>query len=304
MSHNRVHRGRRPLVAAAVATALMLVGCSGAGGSEEPSPKAKTPSRIVSLSPTATETLFAIGAGDQVIAVDSLSDTPKEAPRTDLSAFNPNAEAVLAKDPDLVIIAQDVNGIADSLESANVEVILAPTVASIDEAYQQVGMLGEATGHTDEAAEVTSTMHDRITKAIARVPESVRNAEVSYFHELDSTLYTAGNGTFIGEIYGLFGLTSIAEDGADYPQLSNEQVVSENPEVIFLADAGSDGGVSPDDVKSRPGWAETDAVKNENIFPVDANLASRWGPSLPEFIESLSDILTEQAQLPELVPAA
>jgi cobalamin transport system substrate-binding protein len=255
----------------------------------------KRPARIVSLSPTATETLFAIGAGEQVVAVDDQSDYPKDVPTTKLSGYQPNVEAVLEYEPDLVVAADDTGDLVANLEKAHVPTLLLPAAADLEETYSQMERLGEATGHTEEAEHAVTDMREGIDQALAEAPDA---DGLTYLHELTPDLYTASGSTFIGEVYGLFGLENIADEagkGDDYPQLSNEYVVSADPELVFLAD-GECCGIGVADIAKRPGWERVDAVEDEQVHVVDEDIASRWGPRVVDFIEMISEILTEREQ--------
>lgn len=274
---------RTPLLAGLTALALLVTGCSTT--SDEAATNNESGAaveRIVSLSPTATETLYEIGAGDKVVAADKNSNVPEEAPNGDLDGFKPNPEAVLAEEPDLVIASSDTNGLSEALAAADVELLVMPPATTFDDAYGQIEKIGSATDHTDEAKQLVEKMKKDIDAAIAEVPQDIRDSGVNYYHEADPSLYSVGDGTFIGQVYGLFGMKSIAGDSDDYPLLSNEAIIDANPEIIFLADHGSAGGVTAEAVSARPGWSEIDAVKEKRIIPLDPDLASRWGPRLPE----------------------
>lgn len=254
-----------------------------------------SPEAIVSLSSTATEQLFAIGAGSQVVAVDEQSNYPSEAPTTDLSGFTPNVEAILAYDPDLVIITFDPGDLVASLEAADVPVISFTAAASLDDVYRQFEALGQATGHAEEAVIVSEQIENDIAKIVADAPALPDGT--SYFYEIDNTLYTATSSTFFGQIIGLFGLENIGDaadaDGAafGYPQLSSEYVVAQDPDLIFLADV--DYGESAESVASRPGWDVLTAVQQGHIYGIDADLASRWGPRVVDFTEAIADALVD-----------
>ncbi|MFC9787543.1 ABC transporter substrate-binding protein [Rhodococcus sp. NPDC127528] len=246
------------------------------------------PTRIVSLSPTATETLWAVGAGGQVVAVDDKSDYPAGVPTTTLSGYAPNVEAIIGKEPDLVIASEDNGGLVSGLKAAGVPTLLLPAAANLDEAYGQIERVGSATGHTPEAIAVTASMRSEIASAVQSAP--ARAQQRTYFHELDDTLYTITDKTFLGEIYALFGLRSIAAgggSGGDYPQLSAEYVVSADPDLIFLADSQC-CGVTPDTVAARPGWSGLAALRARQIHVLDADLASRWGPRVVDLVRSIA----------------
>jgi len=247
------------------------------------------PQRIVSLSPTATEMLFAIGAGDQVVAVDEYSYYPEDTPTTDLSGFSPNVEAILSYSPDLLVISGSPNDLQATVEAVGVPVLLFDSAASLEDAYAQIEGLGDATGHAEEAATIVAGMKDRIAATTATIP--ITDTPLTYYHELDSTYYSVTSATFIGQIYGLLGLENIADaadpDGYGFPQLTEEYIIDANPDFIFLADAQC-CGESSESVGARPGWDSMDAVLSGQVVEVDADIASRWGPRIVDFIESIA----------------
>jgi iron complex transport system substrate-binding protein len=254
---------------------------------------ADAPSAIVSLSPTATEMLFAIGAADQVLAVDDQSNIPAEAldKPHDLSGFEPNVEAIAALKPDLVIM-QDPT-VQDQLEALGITVWIGSAPTSFDDVYAQIEQLGAVTGHVGGAAELVGSMKTAIAAAVAAAPKIAAGAKVGVYHELDNTLYSVTSNTFIGQVYSLFGLTNIADGaqpGNDYPQLNAEYIVQQNPALIFLADTKC-CGESPETVAARPGWDAIDAVKNGGVIAIDDDIASRWGPRLVDFVQAVSDAL-------------
>jgi len=273
---------RRLLAAVVAALALAAPAAS--------SPSA-VPTHIVSLSPTATESLFAIGAGKQVIAVDDQSDYPKNAPKTQLSGFTPNAEAIAGYHPDLVVVQYDASNIVESLQKLGIRVLVQPSARTLDDAYAQIEQLGRITGHRSTARTLVASMKSRIAKLVASAP---KNTGLSVFHELSPDLYSATSKTFIGRIYALLGLKNIA-DAADstasgYPQLSAEYVLAANPSVIVLAD-GRCCGQTPQTVAARPGWSNVTAVKRGAIVRVDDSIASRWGPRVVNFVAAIASAL-------------
>lgn len=248
------------------------------------------PQAIVSLSPTATEMLFAVGAGDQVVAVDDFSNFPEDAPVTDLSGFDPNVEAIIGYDPDLVILSGDRNDVVAGLAAVDVPTIVLPSAMTIEDTYAQIEVVGAATGHVGDAAEVVANMQSDIDELVAQVPE--RDEPLTYYHELDDTLYSVTSDTFIGEIYDLAGLENVADtadgaaDAGGYPQLSAEFLIDADPDLIFLADTkccGQDAST----VAERPGWGEMQAVQQGNVVELDDDIASRWGPRIVDFLEAI-----------------
>ncbi|MEV5820493.1 ABC transporter substrate-binding protein [Micromonospora haikouensis] len=256
----------------------------------------KRPEKIVSLSPTATEMLFAIGAGKQVTAVDDQSNYPPDAPKSDLSGFQPNAEAIAGKSPDLVVLSNDTNKIVEQLTTLKIPVLLTPAATTLEDSYRQLADLGTLTGHPDEAADVVTRMKDDIAKLTKDLPQ--RSAKLTYYHELGPELYSATSKTFIGSIYALAGLENIADasdaDGKNggYPQLSQEIIVKANPDFVFLADTKC-CKQSPETVKARSGWAGVTAVKNNQVVALDDDIASRWGPRVVDLLRAVVDAVAK-----------
>lgn len=251
------------------------------------------PERIVVLSPSLTETVWAVGAGDQVIAVDDRSNFPEGAPVTDLSGYEPNIEAIADQEPDLVIASDSPDDLVSGLGTVGVPVLMLPAAQDLDEAYAQIELVGVATGHADEASDLVADMKQRIDEAIEQVPSG---EPLTYFHELDDTLYTVTSATFIGQMYELAGFENIADDadpdGHGYPQISAEFLIEADPDIIFLADADC-CGQSAETVAKRPGWSAMTAVEDATIFELDEDIASRWGPRIVDLLEELVSIRAE-----------
>ena len=251
------------------------------------------PERIVSLSPTATEMLFAVGAGDQVIAVDNYSNFPAEAAELEkVDSFEPNVEAIAGLEPDLVIATYDPGNLVEQLNALDIAVFFAGAVADLDGAYEQLEQIGALTGHLDHAQEIAAQMRADIDAIVASVDPAA--AELSYFYELDPTLYSVTSNTFIGGVMSLFGLTNIAdgvEEGNDYPQLSAEVIVEKNPDIIMLADTLCCEQTAAT-VAARDGWADLAAVQNANVVELNDDIASRWGPRLVDLVRTVADAVT------------
>ena len=218
------------------------------------------PMRIVSLSPSATEMLYAIGAGAQVVAVDDYSNYPAEAAAlgTMLSGFEPNVEAIAGFTPDLVVIAYDPSNLVEQLNALSIPVFIASAAVSIDNVYEQIEQLGVLTGHAAESLQLSSQLQTDIEAAVAGI--TLPAEPLSYYHELDNTLFSVTSNTFIGQVYALFGLRNIADNveaGNDYPQLSAEVIVSADPDLIFLADTKCCNETA-ETVAARDGWGTTE----------------------------------------------
>ena len=252
---------------------------------------AKRPARIVSLSPTATETLFAIGAGSQVVAVDDQSDYPKSAPKTALSGYTPNVEAIAAYRPDLVVVAYDPKDLVASLTRLGIPVIHHNGVTTIPGAYQQIRQLGKVTGHTGQAETVVGRMKREIAQIVSKRKRAATGSTV--YHELDPTFFSATSKSFVGRVYGLFGLKNIADaapGGSDYPQLSPEYIIGSNPDLIVLADTVC-CGQNAAAVAKRPGWNVIKAVADHQVVGVDDTLASNWSPDVVDFMQLIASRL-------------
>jgi iron complex transport system substrate-binding protein len=277
---------------------LLAAGC-GSGGASSPTGSISTaaaaqePERIVSLSPTATEMLFAIGAGDQVVAVDDQSNYPADAPHSKLSGYEPNVEAIAGYDPDLVVASGDPGGLADGLGKLNIDVLIQEAPKNLEGAYKEIEELGDATGHEQQARTVVSGMRSQIS---ALIEQASAGGGLKVYHELGPDYYSATSQTFIGSIYTALGAKNIA-DGAgkkapDYPQLSAEYILKSNPDLIVLSDTKC-CAQTLEKVAARPGWKRIDAVQDGDVVEADDDIASRWGPRIVEFVRAVAEAMAE-----------
>ena len=256
----------------------------------------KEPKRIISLSPSATEIFFSIGAGKQILLVDSLSNYPKRAPISDISAFEPNVEAIVGKKPDLVLLSVDSmksTEIRNALIKLNVPVLMEKAPKKLSDVYAEIKVLGKVTNKQARANALAKNMAAEIKSILAKAKKS---SEVRIFHELDDTYYSVTSDTFIGRVYKDFGVINVADAaaGADsygYPQLSAEYLLKSDPQAIFLADAQY--GVTLDSVAKRAGWSQISAVKNNKVFALTADVPSRWGPRLVDFYRDIAKALAK-----------
>jgi len=298
---------KRLALLAAVLAALLAASACGGDDSSASSPSATGastttaaaaepvdgPQRIVSLSASLTEMLYAIGAGDQVVAVDQYSDHPAGTPITDLSGFSPNVEAIAGYQPDLVVASRDRDGLVDALEALDIPTLVLPSADSLAAVYDEIEQLGDATGRAEEAADLVEELRSDLAELAATVPD--REAPLRYFYELSDDLSTVTTDTFIGEVLSLAGLVSIA-DGVDpaaggFPQLSNEYVLDADPDVVFLAH--TDGtGQDPAEVAGRPGWDGLRAVRDGAVVVLDADISSRWGPRIVDLLRAVIEATT------------
>ena len=303
----------RRLIAVAFAASLTVAACSSNASNSQPGGAAtpsqaggafpvtvtaangsvhltKEPGAILSLSPTATEMLYAIGAGSQVKGVDSDSDYPPQAPRTKLSGFTPNVEAIAAEKPDLVLVANDASTLTKRLAAFHIPVLSLPAPPDIAGVYAEFDQLGQATGHEQQAKKEVAMLRAQIRKIIAAAPHDSK--PISYYYELDQTFYSVTSDTFIGKLLGLLGMKSIADSAkgaaaaGGYPQLSAEYVVKANPDFIILADTVCCHQTAAT-VASRPGWSGMAAVKSKHVIMLNDDIASRWGPRVVNLLRTV-----------------
>jgi iron complex transport system substrate-binding protein len=277
-------------VVAVIAAALVVVSLS-AAAHQQPRHAKRFPHRIISLSPTVTEDLFAIGAGKQVVAVDSQSNYPKRAPRTTLSGYSPNVEAIANYHPDLVLISYNPSNFASQLRQLGIKVVNIAAATDLRQAYEEILHLGRLTGHDRGAKAVVRSMRTHLAAIVASVPKTRRHLRI--YHELDPTYYSATSTTFIGSVYKLFGFRDIADGaggtGDGYPQLSAEYIVAKNPQIIVLADTLC-CQQSYATVAARPGWSTISAVQHHRVVAANDDVASRWGPRIVQFARTVARI--------------
>jgi iron complex transport system substrate-binding protein len=257
---------------------------------------AHQPTAIVSLSPTLTEMLFAIGAGSQVKAVDKNSDYPASAPHTDLDSYQLNTEAVAAYHPDLVVASGLSSAQAKQLQTLQIPTLDEPAAANLKDSYAELTELGDATGHERGAAATIASMKKQVSAIVKSTPKPSGGA--AYYYELDQTFYSVTSATFMGQLLGLLGLHSIADaaKGAaasgGYPQLSAEFILKADPDYVFLADTKC-CKQSPATVAKRPGWSTLEAVHDGRVIPLDDDIASRWGPRIVDLLRTIATTIKE-----------
>ena len=252
--------------------------------------------RIVSLAPSNTEILFAVGAGDQVVGRDMFSDYPEAAKAVkDIGGSNGkyNTEEIVALKPDLVL-AGEINSpeLIQSMEQLGLPVFPLKNPATLEDMYSNLTVVGELTGHSRQAGQLV----DSLKKRVAAVDDKVKplDSRLSVYYELDATdptkPFTAGPGTFVSLLIERAGGYNIGDSmSSQWAQISLEQVVAANPYAIILGDSAY--GVTPESVKQRPGWGGIAAVQNNRIYTFDDNLVSRPGPRLVDGLEQLAKLL-------------
>jgi iron complex transport system substrate-binding protein len=277
-------------------TSASVVTTVAAGSESDTDQTAQYPSRIISLSPTHTEMLYAIGAGDQVIAVDAFSNYPPEAADklTDLSGFEPNVEAIAGYEPDLVITEGTNPALIAQLDALKIPHWSGPAVTNFEGIFSQIKELGELTGNVANATFVVGEMLQEIEQIRNSLPGDA--PELTYYHELDPSYFSVTSDTFIGYVYAQLGMTSIADvaagAGGQYPQLNAEFIINANPDLILLA-CTKYCAETAETVSARPGWGAMSAVQAGRILEMDDDIASRWGPRIVEYFAAVAAAVTE-----------
>jgi iron complex transport system substrate-binding protein len=247
----------------------------------------------VALAPSFVEVLFAIGAGDAVVAADDNTDYPPEAANLPkISGFEPSVEGIAAYEPDLVLMLFDPGGLQDALQQLGINTLFLASPDSIEATFAQISTLGLAMGRSAAAQGLVGQMRAVVNSIVVKLPAGAPGPRV--YHEVDNTYYTAGPGSFIDDLYTTLGAQNIAEStGEAFPQLSAEAIIEADPEVIILADEFA--GESADTVAARPGWDQISAVKNARVHLLDPNIVSRPGPRLIDALDMLAKLLYPEA---------
>ena len=255
----------------------------------------RPPGRIISLSPGATEILFAIGAGDQVVGADQFSDYPPETEQLERVAYrDPDPEQVLALEPDLVLLATAQEPSVEHFRSLGLTVLFNGAPESLEGVLENVILLGQVTGQDSAAEQLAAEMRARIAYIAERLSGVEDGPRV--FYELTSDLYSAAPESFIGGTLTLLKAQNIAAGAlTPFPQLTAEALIDSNPEVILLADGV--WGESLETVAARPGWDAVQAVREGRVYPVDPDTGNRPGPRIVDAIEEIAALL-----YPELFP--
>ena len=247
------------------------------------------PERIISYSPGATEILFAIGAGDRVVATDEFSDFPAETEALPkLPYSSPDPERALVLEPDLLLMATQQREQVEQFRGLGMTVLFLDSAQDVGSVFGMIALLGEVTGNHRQAAELTASMIERIG-AVTAALDNVEEGPLVFF-ELTADLYTVGEDTFVGELLALAKARNIAAGAASsYPQLTAEAIIAAAPDVVLLADG--EWGESYETVCARPGWGAIPACIDGRVHPVDGDLSGRPGPRIVDGLEQIARLL-------------
>lgn len=252
--------------------------------------------RIVSLSPSNTEILFAVGAGDTVVADTTYCDYPEKAAKLPkiggFSADSISVETIVSLKPDLVLAeASGQETVIEALEKANIPVVAVKS-SSFDDVYANIEMVGKITGHGEEAIALVDTMKARVAAVQDKIKDISQADRPTVFWEVwDEPLMTAGPNTFISQmITQAGGINLFADATEDYPSVSSEEVIKRNPDFIMGPDTMGEK-LTTDKLASQPGWEKVNAVTNNQIVLLDGNMSSRPGPRIVDVVESIAKAL-------------
>lgn len=229
------------------------------------------PERIVSLASSATESLYALGAGSKVVGVDAWSNYPPEVGDKPCvgSGSAPNHEMIIGLKPDVLFAWPYSRDAIISLEDKMAVVYVDP--GSVDEVLDTIRLIGLVTGKTSEAENLTAEMQSRIDNITNVTDRLTRTQRPLVYYELGTPMKTTGPGTFTNELILMAGGINLAADEpVRYPILNSEYIIERNPDVIIVVSYGA----SVEDVRSRGGWQDIDAVKNDRIYKIDTNLVT------------------------------
>tara|TARA_R110002073_G_scaffold60209_22_gene151300 strand:- start:4088 stop:5035 length:948 start_codon:yes stop_codon:yes gene_type:complete len=250
------------------------------------------PRRIVSLSPSTTELLFAIGAGAQVVGATkhcNYPDAAAEVPRVGAGTLESiSRETILSLQPDLVLCKWDTHQpLVDPLTRLGISVI-AIGPENLQALFQEARLLGKVLGRESEADALVDSMTMRLDHLTSLVEQIAPRERRSVFYEVwDDPLMTAGPNSFIGELLTLGGMQNIfADTSVRYPKVSSEVVVHRNPEVILAPSTHADQ-VSVQQLLSRQGWSEITAIREQQVYLIDGDQVSRCGPRLIDALEQM-----------------
>ncbi|NOX61823.1 MAG: cobalamin-binding protein [Chloroflexi bacterium] len=255
------------------------------------------PQRIVSLAPSNSEMLFALGLNESVVGVTKYCDYPPQACENKeiiggFSAKSISVETILALEPDLVVAAGQIHQpIIEAMEQQDIPII-ALTARTFDDVYANIEILGRLTEREDKAAQLTTDMRARVEAVTSKTEPIQEEERLTVFWEVwDEPLMTAGPGTFIGQMIELAGGVNIFDDmEEDYPKISAEEVIRRNPAVILGPDSHGDK-LTPEQLAQRPGWGEIQAVQKGRIHLIDGDIVSRPGPRLAQGLEEVARAL-------------
>jgi iron complex transport system substrate-binding protein len=248
------------------------------------------PQRIVSVAPSPTEIMFAVGAGSQVVGVDNYSDYPAEARSLpQIGSYTLNVEVIMSLKPDLIVSSDLVpRAQLDQLAAQGIPYFIFAT-RTMEDVFKDLRLAGSLTGHSLEAEALIAGLQARVNavtnKTLADGVEKVRTY-VEYY-----PLWTYGPGSFGNDLIRLAGGSNIAANASnEYPELTPEFIIAQNPQVVIYT-VGPMTTTTSSDFAARSGWSNIYAVSHNKIYSIDDNLVSRYGPRVVDGLEQLAEII-------------
>ncbi|MFM1651863.1 ABC transporter substrate-binding protein [Brevibacillus sp. B_LB10_24] len=243
------------------------------------------PKRVITLAPSETEILFAIGAGDKVVGVDQYSDYPEEAKSKEkVGDMNTNVEAVIALQPDLVVASASMNQKAiEQLRSYDIKVY-ASSPKTVDQVIEKIETVGKIMNLQQNAKHVAEKMRadkQSVVDAVKDVPK--KKVYLEY-----NPGWTVGKGEFLDELISLAGGINVGGDKSGWYEIDPEHIIQANPEIILYPEGEGAGDVILDGIKKRPGWGQIDAVKNNRMFSFEQSPVVRVGPRLTDGLKEIA----------------
>ncbi len=248
------------------------------------------PQRIVSVAPTPTEILFAVGAGSQVVGVDDYSDYPAAAANlTKVGSYTLNTEAIVALHPNLIVASDLVPRLQlDQLSSQGIPYVIFAD-RTVEDVFGTIRLAGVITGHAQEADDLATNLSARVDAITAKTLATNITKPTLYIEYYP--MFTYGPGSFGDDLIRLAGATNIAHNAtSEYPQITNEFVIAQDPQIIVYT-SGVMSQTTNLTIASRPGWENMTAVKDNQIYSIDDNLISRYGPRIVDGLEQLAAIV-------------
>ncbi|MFE4708340.1 ABC transporter substrate-binding protein [Peribacillus simplex] len=246
----------------------------------------KIPEKVVSLQPSNTEILFALEQGEKVVGVTDFDNYPEEAKDIEhvSDSVNINAEKIIALKPDAIIAYTIGDETAlKPLEDAGIPVFIIKSAANFDDVYGDIGQIAKVMGVAEKGDELVKDIKSQITSVEEKV-KTLDEEEQTYFEISPAPeIYTTGSETFQNEILDTAGIKNIFDDQKGWVKVSDEEIVKRNPKSIITTATYADDAVG--EIKSRKGWEDIDAVKNDDVHLLDENVMSRPGPRIGEAVE-------------------
>jgi len=256
------------------------------------------PATIVSMIPSNTEILFALGLTDEIIGVSDFDDYPAEAAKVEkIGGQEFNVEAIVAMNPEIVFGHESAFGISEEgyqqIRDAGIPVFVVKSALDFEETYTTIETIGKATGKNEEAEKIIADMKAKVEEVLAKTAAVEKKRTVFIETSPAPEIYTAGKGTFMQEMFDMIGAENIAADQKDWFMMDAEEIVNRNPEVIIVMYDYIETAV--EDVYKRDGFDSITAIKEKNVIQVDENLTSRTGPRLAQGLEEIAKAVYPEA---------